>query len=185
MGTRVAIAHSAAQLRVAADVGIASLSPRAAELCYVGPNPNPTEMDADSELSDLLDDLGEVIDLSRQDASMRSFMLDACELIRGVLPEEAASWLQTANEYAAGIAGASELTQARVDAWHYLGTESCNFKDQRVNAVRALICLLFPREERQDGYETLSHFIQFANDAEPHAGEQILLLRRAFAEVLS
>lgn len=92
-------------------------------------------------------------------------------------------WLDLAEAYAAGRASRQELIDARVDAWGYLGNRPNDSADPEVNAVRALISVLFP-DDVDDWYERVNLFIECCEGAGTDAGELCRQLREAFADVL-
>jgi hypothetical protein len=108
-------------------------------------------------------------------------MHTCCHLIGRKLPPQAWHWLQVSSDYRVGRITSQELDVARVAAWKYLGPQSCNFSSPEVNAVRAVICLMFP-DNRNDWYDSLCVFLEFCNDAENHQEEQCQLIRELFKE---
>ena len=89
-------------------------------------------------------------------------------------------WLQAAEDYREGRITAEDLKEARVAAWDYLGGRSCDFSSPGVNAIRAVIFLLFPALENDDLYENLFHFLDFCEGAGLSREDSGKRLREAF-----
>ena len=108
-------------------------------------------------------DLLEDIDLEPpQDCAseVRSFMLDICSRLAQRMPAVAASSLSVGRDFLSGACDVVALEAARVACWNHLGDRSCEFGDPDVNAVRAVICTLFP--DSDDTFDTLHNFLDFA-----------------------
>lgn len=105
-----------------------------------------------------------------------------CRSLSGLLPPEAERWLGVADGYRAGDVSASDLLAARLDAWDHLGAESGDFSSPRVNAVRAVLFLLFPDDDAdfEDASLVVSHFIDFCQGAGLLTGRQNCCLAEAF-----
>lgn len=73
-----------------------------------------------------------------------------------------------------------------MEAWNFLGKDSCNFKVPGVLAVRAVICLLFPDDylEKQGWYDTIHFFLDVSNQAADYQQEPSRSLRELFPEYL-
>jgi hypothetical protein len=113
-------------------------------------------------------------------------MIGASRLLAPLLPPAAEEWLHVANRYQEKHASAADLDRARVEAWDFLGNDSCNSESPNVLAVRAIICLLFP-DDYEDGeqwFDTVQCFLVASNDAVDHRREQCELLLKLFPEYL-
>lgn len=114
-----------------------------------------------------------------------SFMMACCQLISNKLPEIAHHWLHVAQDYRKGLVSINDLVAARVEAWRFLEPNSNNFSLPEVNAIRAVICLMFPESEQDDWFATLDVFLDFTNAVEEHEAEQSAILRELFKDVLA
>lgn len=86
-----------------------------------------------------------------------------CRSFTELLPQDAERWLGAADAYRAGEVAAGDLLAACLEAWEHLGAESCDFASPRVNAVRAVLFLLFPDDDPdlEDASLVVSHFVDF------------------------
>jgi|GEM_PF-6437374 len=105
-----------------------------------------------------------------------------CRLLSGLLPPEAELWLGVADGYCAGDVPASDLLAARLQAWEHLRAESCEFASPRVNAVRAVLFLLFPDDDPsfEDASVLVAHFVDFCEGAGVPSGQQRVCLAEAY-----
>jgi hypothetical protein len=115
----------------------------------------------DTHPLDLLDDL----DLAGAAGAARAwvFMRRGVQLIPRPLAQVAHEAVAVAAAYRQGTASEADLVAAREQCWTYMGGRSCEFDDPDVNAMRAVICILFPAID--DPFETLGAFIEFCLDA--------------------
>ncbi len=139
----------------------------------------------------LLYDLERHGDISGEIGRLRQFQEACCQSLVGFLPRDSEQWLSVARDYRIGAATASELEAARVAAWKYLGTASCEVVNPKVAAVRALICLLYPDDwEHREGepqrigrFESLDYFLHYSNLVVDAREDQARLLREMFPEL--
>ena len=141
-----------------------------------------------SNRSDLGTDPYELIqDLEARDRlNHRGMLLFACACCRLVwthLPNIAQDALLIGESFLQGQCTEKHLTDTRVKLWEFLGDQSCKFDQPRVNAVRAVICCLYPPSdwhETDDYYTAIECTMDFCNAVEPHEPEQVRLLRNIF-----
>jgi hypothetical protein len=132
---------------------------------------------------ELLNKIDEEGGLSNHPERCVRFMLESCALIENCLSDSGKSALAVAEKYWAGLASEAELEAARVACWKELDSKSCsvNTDNPEACAVRAAICLLYPRWTDGDAFDQVEWFMQMANRAEDHWMEQYQLLRRLFS----
>ena len=114
---------------------------------------------------------------------VRSFSCRCCRLIWTYLPGIAQEALGIAEASLHHQASDDLLVDMRVRLWNFLGTESCNFASPTVNAIRAVICCLYPDvnvNESGDLYDMLTSTMDFCNAVEPCQERQYQLLRAIF-----
>jgi hypothetical protein len=111
------------------------------------------------------------------DNAMR-FMIDACN--RMALPEYARESLEVAVRYVNNEASAKDLEAVRVRCWESIEGRDSKFSDPRVAAIRAVICTLYPRDTKNDLFETLAFFHDVAAAAGISSEDLLAGVRRAF-----
>jgi hypothetical protein len=94
-----------------------------------------------------------------------AFMRACCRSLSGRLPPAAERWFRAADDYRRSRLSTTGLEAERVAAWDYLGARSCDFDSPEVNAVRAVLFLLYPDFEGEDPELVLSHFLDFCRGA--------------------
>ena len=124
-----------------------------------------------------LEETGALDDARRR----RIFMLRLIE--RLPLSPSEAGWLETARRYAGGTATEADLVAARVDAWNSLEGRSRDFADPAVNRTRAVICALFPDNERDEGLDEITNVEEFFVDAGGEEHQAVELLGAVFRAV--
>jgi hypothetical protein len=129
---------------------------------------------------DLAEDLEASGDLQNE-MKLQLFACACCRLIWDKLPPLAQAALLVGEDFSNGLVLPERLETERVKLWNFLGEESCNFSLPRVNAVRAVICCLFARNEVEVAYDHVRAVMEFCNDVEDHQREQYGLLRKVFA----
>ena len=115
-------------------------------------------------------------------AGVRRFSCACCRLIWAYLPAIAQEALAVAEASLQHHIPDELLVETRVKLWRFLGQESCNFASPSVNAIRAIICCLYPdRSMREtDLYDTLTITMDFCNAVMPYQEQQVQLLRNIF-----
>ena len=115
--------------------------------------------------------------------AVRTFSCACCRLIYAHLPIIGQEALGIAEAYLHHQASDELLVNTRVKLWTFLGQESCNFASPTVNAIRAIICCLYPDASmRETGtlYDTLTATMDFCNAVKPYQEEHSQLLRDIF-----
>jgi hypothetical protein len=123
---------------------------------------------------DFLDD----INPDAHSGEVRPFMLTVCDRLVSRLPAEVLNGLEAARRFQFGSCDATELESARVACWNYLGNRSCEFQDPDVNAVRAVICAMYPDSE--DAFHTIHVFLDFVIAAGLAEGDVLGAMRNHF-----
>jgi hypothetical protein len=131
-----------------------------------------------------MDELDERGPLEEHSRCLRSFMLTICALLTEHLPPRSAHWLALANAYGNGAASDEDLKAAQVEAWTHLGPHRYDFSRPDVNAIRAVICTLFPDGPDPHLFENMLFFFEFCAAAGVDREEQHRLLQATFADVL-
>jgi hypothetical protein len=138
-------------------------------------------MDNEHDPLDFLDGLEAT---RRNDPSrLYAFMRACCRSLLGHSPPAAEQWLRAADEYQRGCLSAKGLETERISAWEYLGDRSCDFDSPEVNAVRAVLFLLYPDRGGDDPDLVLSHFLDFCEGAGLSREEAGMRLREAFDDL--
>ena len=111
------------------------------------------------------------------------FMLDALDLIAGRFPPEAKGIFLRAKSFHGGKGDREEIEKARKECWKindklpspytHWGPDVC--------ALRALICVLYPKDGYEDIEQVLNFFLMVSNVAEDHKVEQCQLLKDHFS----
>jgi hypothetical protein len=145
-------------------------------------------MKAEERIERLLSEIEEKCLASDYDLCRVPFMLDCASLIQGGMPSRAVQALETARAYSVHELPVASVDEAIEGCWRDIGP--CSVSGYSFNAdecaLRALICIL--REQAQPGvddfYELLSFFLDMLNRVEPHAEEQIVLIKKHFSHCL-
>lgn len=115
-------------------------------------------------MSNLIDDLDErlcMLEPGERYRLSQRFMIDALESISPALPGYSYEAIAVAKRFAEGRATVEELSDARVRCWKAVDNES-DESNSDVSAFRAVICCLYAPDDRQDIYDLLAVFIDFA-----------------------
>jgi hypothetical protein len=129
-------------------------------------------------LADLLESSGL---LSPQ--TVRTFCCACCQLIWTDIPTIAQEALSIAEAYLQHQVSDDVLVATRVKLWSFLDQDTSNLAAPTVNAIRAVICCLYPdasMHKANDLYETLATTIDFCNAVIPYREQQLQLLRKIF-----
>lgn len=117
---------------------------------------------------------------SRPDLS-RQIILGLGRHLESRLPPEGKAWLAAGEAYSRGEISAASLERARVEAWEHLGDESSNFTSPRVNAVRMVICGLFPDQEKDaQQFDLLTNALEFFLGAKGNSEVAAAVIAEAF-----
>ncbi|WP_437608113.1 hypothetical protein WMF20_45890 [Sorangium sp. So ce834] len=135
---------------------------------------------------DLLNKIDEEVGLNKHADRCVRFMVESCILIKDRLSDSGTSALVVAQRYWAGLATENELEAARVECWQELDAKSwsTNTEEPEACAMRAVICVLYPRWVERDALEHMEWFMQMSNRAEDHWIEQYNLLHSLFSDTL-
>jgi hypothetical protein len=150
--------------------------------------PRPAMTKAQEHIDLMLNEIEEKCVASDYDQCRVPFMLDCVSLTQGRMPSLAVKALETARAYSVHESPLDSVREAIEGCWRYLdqGSVHGSIDDRETCAIRALICLL--REQSQPGSEDLvdlmSFFLNLLNRVEPHADEQILLIKKHFQHCL-
>jgi hypothetical protein len=110
-------------------------------------------------------------------------MLACLSQIKDRLPPLAEQALELAQGYAAGTVSAADVIRIREECWREIKGREMDTDDPSTCAFRAVICVLYSREEGQQDnlVDVLSFFLVLVNRIEPSYDRQGRLLLECFA----
>jgi hypothetical protein len=114
----------------------------------------------------------------------RAVLRECATLLVPRLPPEATGWMAIADAHEQGRLSDQDLLAARVEAWLFHDGRRTTGSPEELSGLRAVMYLLWPKEDTSDWHESAWHFFEFCEEAGLTPEVSLLLLEKHFADVV-